>query len=105
MGDRARDADFVVELREARGVVGEVIGKELERDGLSELEIVGPVDLAHAAAPQERDDAEAAGEDSARSKASPDTGGARRERAGNGGRLAREACQVVHDARGSSALM
>ena len=96
MGDRARDADFVVELRKARGIVNEMIGEKLERDCLSELEVVGPVDLAHAAAPQERDNAEAAGEDRTRRKASPDGGAARRERAGSEGRLAWEACQVIH---------
>ena len=65
------DAHFVVELREARRIVRDVVGQELEGDRLSELEVVGAVDLAHAAAPERRDDAEAAGEDGARREAAP----------------------------------
>jgi len=38
---------------------------ELERDGLAEAKIVGAIDLAHAAAPEERDDAVARGHDRA----------------------------------------
>ena len=71
VGDGARDADLVVELREARRVVHQFIGKQLERDRLSELEILGAVDLAHAAAAERGDDAEAAGEEGAGGEAPP----------------------------------
>jgi hypothetical protein len=43
----------------------QIVGQEFQRDGLLELEIVGAVHLAHAAAPERRDDAEAAGEERA----------------------------------------
>ena len=62
MRDRARDAHLVVELRQARGVGVSVVGQELQRDRLFELEVVGAIDLAHAAAAEQRDDAVAAGE-------------------------------------------
>jgi hypothetical protein len=94
MRDRPGDADFVVKLREARGIVREGVGQELEGDGLSELEVVGAVTLTHTAAAERCDDPEAAGEDGSRGEASP-AGAARGERAG-AGRLAREARQVVH---------
>jgi hypothetical protein len=62
MRDGARDAHFVVELRQASGMAGEILGQQLQRDGLSELQVVGAVHLAHAALAERRDDAEAAGE-------------------------------------------
>ena len=55
-------AELVVELGEPRRIVRELIGKALEGDGLPELQIVSAVDLAHAAAAERRDDAEARGE-------------------------------------------
>jgi len=64
----ARDAQLVVELREPRRIGGGALGQELQRDRLIEREVVGAVDLAHAAAPQQADDAEAAGEHHARGK-------------------------------------
>ena len=65
----ARDAQLAVELREARGVGGDAVGEELERDRLPEREIVGAVDLAHAAAAEERDQAVARGDDRSRREA------------------------------------
>ena len=56
-----RHADLVVEPREG-AVVGAQRRQELQRDRLAELEVVGAVDLAHAAAPEQPDDAEAIGE-------------------------------------------
>ena len=52
-----------MKLREARRIVHQVGGQELQRDRLSEPEIVGAVDLAHAAAPERRDDAVTVGEE------------------------------------------
>ncbi len=59
-------ADFGVELRQARRVAIDVGRQKLERDLLSELQIVGAVDLAHAAAADALDDAIAAAEERAR---------------------------------------
>ena len=44
-----RHPHFGVELREARGIAIHGLGQELERDRLAELQVVGAVDLAHAA--------------------------------------------------------
>jgi hypothetical protein len=49
------DADLVVKLREARRVVHQLVGEKLERDRLTEFEIIGAVNLAHAAAAERRD--------------------------------------------------
>src|SRR4029079_1175394 len=57
VGDLAGDAQLVVELGEARGVGGGPLGQELERNRLVEGEVVGAVDLAHAAAAEQRDQA------------------------------------------------
>ena len=51
------------------GIAIDVGRQELERDRLSELQIVGAIDLAHAAAPQASDDAIAAAEQRARLEA------------------------------------
>ncbi len=51
-----RHAHFGVELRQPRRIAIDVRGKELQRDGLPELQIVGAVDLAHAAAAAPLDD-------------------------------------------------
>ena len=58
--DLPRRAHFVVELREPRRVVRERRRQELQRDRLAELQVVGPIDLAHAAAAEQADDAVAA---------------------------------------------
>ena len=44
------------------GIVSDAPAQELERDRLAELDVVGPVHLAHAAAAQRRDDPITAGE-------------------------------------------
>ena len=63
--DLARDAQLVVELRPARGIAPRRLGQELQRDRLIEREVVGPIDLAHAAAAEQRHEAIAAGDDGA----------------------------------------
>ena len=45
--------------------------QELQRDRLAELQVVGAIDLAHAAAPEEADDAVALGDDGSRREAFP----------------------------------
>jgi hypothetical protein len=101
MGDRAGDAHFVVELREARGILNEMLRKQLERDRLTELQVVGAIDLAHAAAAERCDDAKAAGEDRSRCEATP-VGAGRRIAAVARPRIARqhfagEPRQVIHE--------
>jgi hypothetical protein len=71
MRDGAGDADFVVKLREAPRIARQMIGQQLESDRLSELQIFGAVHLAHAAAPERRDDAKAAGEQRAGRESAP----------------------------------
>ena len=58
---------FVVpfSLGEARGIGGDALWQELERDRLLEREVVGTVDLAHPAAAEERDQAIARRDDRA----------------------------------------
>jgi hypothetical protein len=58
--DGACDADFAVEARQTLGTVGQTARQELEGDRLAEQQIVGSVHLAHAAAAEQPDDAEAA---------------------------------------------
>ncbi len=53
----SRDPHLPVKARERRAVRRERVGQKLERDGLFELQVLGLVDLAHPAAPQEADDA------------------------------------------------
>ena len=48
---------------EPRGIAVDVAGQELERDRLAELQVVGAIDLAHAAAAEPADDAVAAAEE------------------------------------------
>ena len=62
MGHLARDADLVMQARQTVRAVGHVFGQELESHRLTELEILGPIHVAHAAAPEEADDPVAAGE-------------------------------------------
>ena len=80
----------------------EVVGQELQRDGLAELEIVGAVDLAHAAAAERRDDAEAAGEERAGGEAPPAGAAGRgqreRSRVPEARHVAGGARQIVHRA-------
>ena len=66
MRDPARDAHFVAEALERRSSSVCGFGQELQRDGLAQPEVVGAIDLAHAAAAQQRDHAIAFGDDQAR---------------------------------------
>ena len=61
-----RDAHFVVEPREPLRILGHRRRQELQRDGLPEAEILGAVDLAHAAAAEQAEDAVALGQQRAR---------------------------------------
>jgi hypothetical protein len=58
-----RGPDLIVELREPHRVLREIHRQELERDLLSEAQVVGPVHLAHAAPPEQAEDAVAVVED------------------------------------------
>jgi hypothetical protein len=58
VGHLTRHPDFGVELRQACGVLVDVRGQELERHGLAEREVVGAIDLPHAAFPEQRHDPE-----------------------------------------------
>ena len=62
----ARDAHLVVELGEPLRILGDGRRQELQRDALSEAQILGAVDLAHAAAADQAEDAVALGEQRAR---------------------------------------
>ena len=57
--DLPGDADLGMEAFAPDGIIGQRLGQKLQRDRLAELQIVGPVDLAHAAATEQTDDAEA----------------------------------------------
>ena len=69
MGDQAGDADLAVEALEQARIARRLLGQELERDGLAEREVGGAIDLAHAAAAQQADDAIAAAEQRAGNEA------------------------------------
>ena len=60
---------FVVELRQLLRILFQAGRQEFQRDGLTEPEIVGAVDLAHPAAAEQADDAVALLKDLARLKA------------------------------------
>jgi hypothetical protein len=60
MRDLARGAHFVVKLREPPRVLADFVRQELQRDRLTEPEIIRAIDLAHATAADEADHAVAA---------------------------------------------
>ena len=68
MGDLAGRAHLVVEPIAPAGVVGQGLGQELEGHRLAEPQVVRAVDLAHAAAAEQGDDAVAVGEQRARAR-------------------------------------
>ena len=84
--DLAGEADFIFEAFEPGLVLAEEGGEELEGDGLVEGDVVGAVDLAHAAAAEEFDDAVAACDDGAGHEASgvDEAGGGGGEGGGGG---------------------
>ena len=81
-----RQPDLRVELREADRIGFERRRQELERDRLTEVEVVGAIDLAHPTLPFALDDAIAAGEEGARLEAPVDAVRRGRQPRGRGGR-------------------
>jgi hypothetical protein len=65
MGDLTRDANFVVKSSNRAWIPAHRRRQEFQGDRLSELQVVGAIDLAHAAAAEETDDAIALGENRA----------------------------------------
>ena len=66
VGDAPRELDLALEALERRGIVRGRGADRLERHALGELEVLGLVDLAHAALRQEAQDAIAIGQDEPR---------------------------------------
>ena len=62
MRDIASDAHFAMKARQRRAVLDELLRQELQGNVLIEFQVLGAIDLAHASAPNERDDAVAVGE-------------------------------------------
>ena len=73
---------LVVELGEPLRVLGNGRRQELQCDGLPEAQILGAVDLAHAAAADQAEDAVALGQQRARGDRLAGRSGARRQPAG-----------------------
>ena len=69
MRDLARDPDLAQQAGQSVFVLFQRCGQHLERHRLVELQVIGPVHLAHAAAAEETDDAITPGEDRARQEA------------------------------------
>ena len=63
MCDAQREAHFVEEAVEPRRVVLEGLGKKLQRHRLPELQIISPIDLTHAATPEQANHAVPARQD------------------------------------------
>ena len=80
MRDLPGEANLGVELREADRVGLERLGQELQGDGLAERQVVGAIDLAHAALTDARHDPIAPGEQGARFEAAVRTARRGRER-------------------------
>jgi hypothetical protein len=57
MGNAPRNPDLILKTVDQSLIARGLVGQELKRDGLTEREIVGAVNLAHAAFSQQRDDA------------------------------------------------
>ena len=70
MRDATRDPYFIAKAFEQTFIAGRLIGQKLQRNGLSESEIVRPVHLAHATFAQQCDDAVPRGHQPARKEAS-----------------------------------
>jgi hypothetical protein len=68
MGDAARIPRLGEETAARVRIVGDGLGEKLQRDGLPQPEIVGPVDLTHTAPAELGDDAIAIGEHRPRRK-------------------------------------
>ena len=70
MRHQARHADFAVEALQQALIARRLFGQELQGDGLSQRQVGGAIDLAHAAAAQQADDAVAPAEQGSRDEAS-----------------------------------
>ena len=68
MRDLARDAHFAMKASQRGAVAQQVIGQKFKCDRLAEFQIVGAIDLAHAAFAEQPDDAIAVAENCARNK-------------------------------------
>ena len=84
VADLSCDADLGAEPRQPIGVGGHKVGQELQRDGLAKGEILGAIDLAHAAASEQAEDLVPAGQHDARTKSTAPAAGSR------GGRRTRQ---------------
>ena len=73
------DADLGEKPGHPLCVAGHLLGKELQRHRLAQREIVGPVDLTHAALSQQADDPVSPGEHRARGEPASSDGIRRRE--------------------------
>jgi hypothetical protein len=62
MGNLPREPNFLMESSQPVSAMHDLGRQELERDGLSKLQVFSSIDFAHAAAAQQADDAVAAGE-------------------------------------------
>ena len=63
VGNLPRNPNLMIEALQGGFIRDQMFGKELERHRLLELQIVGPIDRAHAAFPQRSEDAVASGQD------------------------------------------
>ena len=54
--DLTRDAHFAMEPPQRSAVTEQMVRQELERDRLAQFQIVGAINFAHAAAPQQPND-------------------------------------------------
>ena len=57
MGDLPGQPNFLMEPREPVGTVGDLLGQELESHRLTELQVFRSIHFAHAALPQQSDNA------------------------------------------------
>ena len=69
MTDLTGYAHFAVKARERSAIAEEMFRQKLERDRLTEFQIVGAIDLAHAAFAEQADDPVAFGKDCSGNKA------------------------------------
>ena len=70
MGDLAGKPDFRMKVIQSLWILGEVLGQELKGNGMSKLEVVCLVDLAHTASTCKRDNTIAVGNLCSRQKPS-----------------------------------
>jgi hypothetical protein len=78
MGHLARDTHLPKEPLKSLGVTFQIWWKKLERDRLTDLEVVGAIDFSHPAAPRERDDSISIPEEGSGEEASVPVRGGRR---------------------------